>query len=127
MRSTPSSRCARCTRRSSWSRPRQGRAGSAPMLVRCERCRAAFAVPDALRGRQGLQVECGRCLLVFQPRFEKDRSDPALLVRTIPPERKSRLAGWRTALAAAAVLALLGGGFAQYWRTRPPRLTKAAE
>ncbi|HUJ29631.1 MAG TPA: hypothetical protein VLW85_26615 [Myxococcales bacterium] len=36
------------------------------MLIRCERCAAVFSLQDAVGAGAPFQVECGRCLLVFE-------------------------------------------------------------
>jgi predicted Zn finger-like uncharacterized protein len=92
------------------------------MLVRCERCRAAFAVPDGLSG-PGFRVECGRCLLVFSPRQDGASPDaPALIVKAVPPKAQRQ---WKGPLSALLLLAVAAAGFA-FWRFRNPHLSKAA-
>lgn len=92
------------------------------MLVRCERCRAAFVVADSLSG-PGFRVECGRCLFVFSPRLNSpSQGGPALIVKAIPakPQRQ-----WKGPLSAVLLLALAAAAFG-FWRFRDPRLSSAA-
>jgi predicted Zn finger-like uncharacterized protein len=92
------------------------------MLVRCERCKAAFVVQDGLAA-PGFRVECGRCLFVFSPEASDQRNDgPALQIKVLPPKKQSQ---WKAPLAAILILALAAGGFA-FWRLRRPRLSDAA-
>ncbi|HEX4384725.1 MAG TPA: MJ0042-type zinc finger domain-containing protein [Myxococcales bacterium] len=92
------------------------------MLVRCERCRAAFTVQDGL-AVPGFRVECGRCLLVFSPRLSTpERDGPALVVKAVPPKPQRQ---WKGPLSALLLLAVAAAAFG-FWRLRNPRVSKAA-
>lgn len=53
----------------------------AAVLIRCERCRALFELPDDVV-TDGVAVQCGRCLLVFKA---KRSGEVAPLLVTAPP------------------------------------------
>lgn len=92
------------------------------MLVRCERCRAAFVVDGSLSGPD-FRVECGRCHLVFSPRLNSpSRGEPALAVKAVPPKAQRQ---WKGPLSALLLLAVAAAGIA-FWRARNPRLSAAA-
>jgi cbb3-type cytochrome oxidase subunit 3 len=55
------------------------------MLIRCTRCHALFSLQDGLGGGQRtFQVECGRCLTVFEAQRAQLSEPPARVARRTP-------------------------------------------
>jgi hypothetical protein len=91
------------------------------MLIRCEKCRALFSLPDVLAAKQ---LECGRCKFVFAlPERGAPKVAPAKPGQR--PLAQPKGFDWQApALLGIAVGLLLFAFF--LWRSRAPHLTKAA-
>jgi hypothetical protein len=108
------------------------------MLIRCEKCRALFSLPETVgehagagfagdgQGPKGgaLMVQCARCQLVFPvpERRGSSAAKPAPVPSNVT-QRRSR--GWQAPALLAVAVALLIFAFLE-WRSQQPHLTQAA-